>query len=123
MKQSITVVSGIGESTKIALAEHGIKTVADLAKVSVAKLSAVRGFGEFRAAKAIAAAVDLLKSAGTGAEGRSKAKTVKKTAVKTKQKKGGKPSSPAKAKKVKTKKKKDKNKKDKKKNKKSKKKK
>lgn len=108
MKQSITVVSGIGESTKSALAEHGIKTVADLAKVSVAKLAVVKGFGEFRAARAIAAAVDLLKSAGTGAEGQPKAKTVKKTATKTKKKKGGKPSSPAKDKKGKNKKKKDK---------------
>lgn len=123
MNQSIIVVSGIGESTKNALAEHGIKTVADLAKVSVVKLAAVKGFGEFRAKRAIAAAVALLKSGGTGAVARTKAKPVKKTAAKKKQKKSVKPSSPAKDKKGKDKKSKGKKKKDKKKNKKAKKKK
>ena len=82
MNQGITAVSGIGESTKNVLAEHGIKTISDLAKANAAKLAAVKGFGEFRAARAIAAAAALLKTTGAGAAARSKAGSAKKAVKK-----------------------------------------
>lgn len=68
MNESITLVSGIGESTKSLLAEHGFKTVADIANASVDQLAAVKGFGRARADSAIAAAIALLKSAPSDEE-------------------------------------------------------
>jgi transcription termination factor NusA len=59
MTQNIMMIPGVGESTKKALAKEGIRTVSDLAKSSVEQLLAVKGFGEVRAARAIAAAASL----------------------------------------------------------------
>jgi transcription termination factor NusA len=56
------MIPGVGESTKKALAKEGIRTVSDLAKSSVEQLLAVKGFGEVRAARAIAAAASLQSS-------------------------------------------------------------
>jgi len=87
MKQSIMVVSGIGESTKDALAEHGIKSIADLAKAGIDQLAAVKGFGKARAGNAIAAAKALLESAKSGAEGGAKAKPAEEKVAGKKEKK------------------------------------
>ena len=62
MTQNIMMIPGVGESTKKALAKEGIRTVSDLAKTSVEQLLAVKGFGEVRAARAIAAAASLQSS-------------------------------------------------------------
>lgn len=62
MTQNIMMIPGVGESTKKALAKEGIRTVSDLAKSSVEQLLAVKGFGEVRAARAIAAAASLQSS-------------------------------------------------------------
>ncbi len=65
MKPVITDISGIGPAAAAALDEHGIKTLASLARASVEKISAVPGFSEARAARVIAAASELLATTAT----------------------------------------------------------
>ena len=52
----ITAVAGIGPATANVLAEHGIKTAAELAAATVESLVAIPGFSTSRAKTAIAAA-------------------------------------------------------------------
>jgi hypothetical protein len=75
-KHKITDVKGIGPSTAAVLAEHGIKSVRDLAAASVPRLIAIPGFSEFRAGQVKFNAQLLLKTleAKEGAEDRSKPK-------------------------------------------------
>ena len=67
IQDKITDVKGIGPTTAVLLAEHGIKTVRDLASVSIAELVEIRGFTELRAGQVKFNAESLLK--------RSEAKT------------------------------------------------
>jgi hypothetical protein len=65
MKPAINDITGIGPAAVKALAEHGIGTLASLSKASVQKITAVPGFSEVRATRAIAGATELLGAAGT----------------------------------------------------------
>ena len=65
MKPAINDIAGIGPAAVEALAEHGIRTLANLSKASVEKITAVPGFSEARATQAIADATELLGAAGT----------------------------------------------------------
>jgi hypothetical protein len=65
MKPAINDIAGIGPAAVEALAEHGIRTLASLSKASVQKITAVPGFSEIRATRAIAGATELLAAAGT----------------------------------------------------------
>ncbi len=65
MKPAIIDIPGIGPAAAAALAEHRIKTLAELARASVETVSAVPGFSEARAIKVIAAANELLPAATT----------------------------------------------------------
>ena len=65
MKPAINDIAGIGPVAVEALAEHGIRTLANLSKASVKKITAVPGFSEARATRAIADATELLGAAGT----------------------------------------------------------
>ena len=65
MKPVINDIAGIGPAAVEALAEHGIRTLANLSKASVEKITAVPGFSEARATRAIAGATELLAAAGT----------------------------------------------------------
>ena len=65
MKPTINDIAGIGPAAVEALAEHGIRTLANLSKASVQKITAVPGFSEIRATRAIAGATELLGTAGT----------------------------------------------------------
>ena len=56
MKTEISDISGIGPAATNALAEYGIRELADLAHASVEKISAIPGFSEARDVKVIAAA-------------------------------------------------------------------
>ena len=56
MKAPVTELQGIGKGIARALAEHGIETVGDLAKVSVDELVTIRGVGMVRAVSLIEAA-------------------------------------------------------------------
>lgn len=60
MKPELTDVRGIGPSAARALEAQGIRSVADLAKASLEKVTAAPGFGEARGAEIIAAAAALL---------------------------------------------------------------
>ena len=60
MKTAIIDIPGIGPAAVAALAEHGIESLADLAKASVEEISAIPGFSEARAAQTIAEANKLL---------------------------------------------------------------
>jgi transcription termination factor NusA len=60
MSSSILEVQGIGQSTAVNLAKHGIKTIEDLASADVARLMTVKGFSDIRAARIISAAQQLL---------------------------------------------------------------
>ncbi|MGR9106363.1 MAG: helix-hairpin-helix domain-containing protein [Gammaproteobacteria bacterium] len=62
MKHEITNVKGIGPATATLLAEHGIKTIADLAAASVDDLIAIPGFNEFRSKQVKFNAESLLKT-------------------------------------------------------------
>ena len=64
MKPAINNIAGIGPVAVEALAEHGIRTLANLSKASVQKITAVPGFSEARATRAIAGATELLGAAG-----------------------------------------------------------
>ena len=64
MKPAINDIAGIGPVAVEALAEHGIRTLANLSKASVQKITAVPGFSEARATRAIADATELLAAAG-----------------------------------------------------------
>jgi len=101
MKPAITDISGIGPAAAAALHEHGIKTLASLARAPVDKISAVPGFSEARATRVIAAASELLAATATkqpddaeanaaaeAAEAGSKGKEDKKDKPKGKGKKG-----------------------------------
>jgi hypothetical protein len=98
MKPAITDISGIGPAAAAALHEHGIKTLASLARAPVEKISAVPGFSEARATRVIAAASELLAATATkqpddaeanaSAEAGSKGKKDKKDKPKGKGKKG-----------------------------------
>ena len=65
MKPVITDITGIGPAAAEALAEHRIKTVANLAKASVETITAIPGFSAARAEQVIAAAGELLAESGT----------------------------------------------------------
>ena len=65
MKPAITDISGIGPAAAAVLHEHGIKTLASLARAPVDKISAVPGFSEARATRVIAAASELLAATAT----------------------------------------------------------
>ncbi len=56
MKAPVTELQGIGKGIARALAEHGIETVGDLAKVTVDDLVTIRGIGMVRAVSLIEAA-------------------------------------------------------------------
>jgi transcription termination factor NusA len=56
MKAPVTELQGVGKGIARALAEHGIETVGDLAKVSVDDLVTIRGVGMVRAVGLIEAA-------------------------------------------------------------------
>ncbi|HKI62508.1 MAG TPA: helix-hairpin-helix domain-containing protein [Mariprofundaceae bacterium] len=56
MKHPLTDIPGIGESTAILMAKHGIDSVKALQKGGIRKLTRVPGFGEVRAATVLAAA-------------------------------------------------------------------
>jgi hypothetical protein len=101
MKPAITDISGIGPAAAAVLHEHGIKTLASLARAPVEKISAVPGFSEARATRVIAAASELLAATATkqpddaeanaaaeAAEAGSKGKKDKKDKPKGKGKKG-----------------------------------
>ena len=64
MKPAINDIAGIGPVAVEALAEHGIRTLANLSKASVQKITTVPGFSEARATRAIADATELLAAAG-----------------------------------------------------------
>ncbi len=49
MQDEITEIKGVGPSTASVLAQHGIKTIRDLAMASIPQLIAIPGFSEFRA--------------------------------------------------------------------------
>ena len=78
MTQSITNVSGIGESSRRSLATQGIKTIADLANAKVEQLKAMKGFGEARAASVIASAIALLEAAEAAPASAAKGTSAKK---------------------------------------------
>jgi len=65
MKPAITDIPGIGPAAAVALGEHGLKSLADLANSSVEKINTVPGFSEARAVKVLAAATELLAASGT----------------------------------------------------------
>jgi hypothetical protein len=60
MKPVITDIAGVGPVAAEALAENRITTLTQLARATVAEVTAVPGFSEARAAKVIAAAAELL---------------------------------------------------------------
>jgi hypothetical protein len=60
MEPAIIDIPGIGPAAVAALAEHGIDSLADLARASVEEISAIPGFSEARAAQTIAEANKLL---------------------------------------------------------------
>jgi hypothetical protein len=64
MAKSIGDVSGIGPATAALLKEAGIGTVEKLAAASLDRVSAIKGFGEIRAARVIEAAKSLLAADG-----------------------------------------------------------
>ena len=79
MKPEIIDIPGIGPTAAAALGEHGIKSVANLARSSVEEITAVPGFSEARAIKVIADATGLSataaitpSSSGKGVETASK---------------------------------------------------
>jgi hypothetical protein len=78
MKQAIIDIPGIGPAAVAALGEHRIRSLASLAKASVAKISAVPGFSEARATRVIAAANELLAGSGTPRSARGKTLTTDK---------------------------------------------
>jgi len=65
MKPAIIDIPGIGPAAAEALAEHRIRGLAGLARASVEKISSIPGFSEARAARVIAAAVELTAASGT----------------------------------------------------------
>jgi hypothetical protein len=65
MKPVITDITGIGPAAAEALAEHRIKTVANLATASVETITAIPGFSAARTERVIAAAGELLAESGT----------------------------------------------------------
>ena len=72
MKLTINDITGIGPVAIEALAEHGIGTLAKLSGASVKKITAVPGFSETRATRAIANATELLGAAGTAQPAKEK---------------------------------------------------
>ena len=56
MRALVTELQGVGKGIARALAEHGIETVGDLAKMSVDELVTIRGVGMVRAVSLIEAA-------------------------------------------------------------------
>jgi len=98
MKPAIIDITGIGPAAAAALEEHGIRTVASLARAPVDKITAVPGFSEARAERVIIAASELLAASATNqpgdaeadeaAEAGSKGKKDKKDKRKGKGKKG-----------------------------------
>ena len=67
MSATLTDIKGLGPSSVQDLSAHGIKSVEDLASVSISDLCAVPGFGEARAARVKAAAAELLAAGDAGA--------------------------------------------------------
>ena len=78
MKPVINDIAGIGPAAVEALAEHGIRTLANLSKASVQKISAVPGFSEARATRAIADATELLGASGKALPAKAGGKADKK---------------------------------------------
>jgi len=60
VKPAIFDIPGIGPAAVETLAEHGIRSLADLANSSVDKITPVPGFSEARAVRVLAAAIELL---------------------------------------------------------------
>ena len=94
MKPEIIDITGIGPTAAAALGEHGIKSVADLARSSVEEITAVPGFSEARAVKVIADATELLGTPATipadSGNGKSPEKADKTSSKDKKDKKKGK---------------------------------
>ncbi len=67
MERVIHDVPGIGPAAAKLLAEHSINTAADLATASIELVVAVPGFSQIRATRVIAAAAELLATAGKAA--------------------------------------------------------
>ncbi|MGB5425267.1 MAG: helix-hairpin-helix domain-containing protein [Gammaproteobacteria bacterium] len=65
MKPAIIDIPGIGPAAAAALDEHGIKTLASLARAPVETITAVPGFSEARAERVILAASELLAASAT----------------------------------------------------------
>lgn len=75
--QVLTQINGIGPSTAQALRELGFTSVGDVAAATVAKLTAVPGFGPVRA-RAVLAAVKEMASPPAAAPAKGKAEKGKK---------------------------------------------
>ena len=103
MSHSLTDVRGIGPSTAPLLIAEGIDSVKELATASMARVAAVRGFSDTRAAEVIKAARALLW--GNASDSETKVAKPKKSKAKEK-KKDGKKAEGKKGKKDKKKKKK-----------------
>ena len=73
MKPAIIDITGIGPAAAAALEEHGIRTVASLARAPVDKITAVPGFSEARAERVIIAASELLAASATNQPGDAEA--------------------------------------------------
>jgi len=85
MKPKIIDIPGIGPAAAAALGKHGIKSLTDLARSSVEKVTAVPGFSEARAVKVIADATGLgPASAITPSSSGNSAETAAKTSNKNK---------------------------------------
>lgn len=75
MSKSVLDVRGIGQSTAAILAEHGIKSVQDLAGAKIEQLTTIQGFSDTRAAMVISDARTLLASLDTGENEKAKVKS------------------------------------------------
>jgi NAD-dependent DNA ligase len=88
MKPAIIDIPGIGPAAAKALAEHGIRTLANLSRASVKKIASVPGFSEARATQVIADAAELLTASGITPSAKEKESGKKDKGKKDKKKKG-----------------------------------
>lgn len=102
MNSKLHGIPGIGPSSALDLAAIGITTATQLAKASIAEVSAARGFGEKRAEKVIASALETLRE-GTEAIAKELS-TAPKSAKASKKNEGKKKKEKKKGRKKKTKK-------------------
>jgi len=86
MSHSLTDVRGIGPSTAPLLVADGIDSVKELATASMARIAAIRGFSDTRAAEVIKAARALLW--GNASDSKTKVAKPKKSKGKDKKKDG-----------------------------------